>query len=190
MWIDCLSSSRLLFPTLSDGSLHCAPAAPLSPCAPVLWSVCRWSRSGSGSHGPGRWCGCYGNTAPLAALRYEPGALVPGGNIWRASKWTKRSRMFTGSHANTKKTDRDTLFTTVTCLWLCSIAFSSSLLAAEFSLRWICFRCSMAVAWRWFSSARRDAAVHREQLRVKNEVMNVTSNGNFPIQHCTSKAKF
>lgn len=47
---------------------------------------------------------------------------------------------------------------TVTCWRLCSIAFSSSLLAELFSLRWICFRCSMAVAWRWFSSARRDAA--------------------------------
>lgn len=47
---------------------------------------------------------------------------------------------------------------TVTCLWLWSIALSSSRLVAVLSLRWICLKCSMDVAWRWLSSARSDAA--------------------------------
>lgn len=37
------------------------------------------------------------------------------------------------------------------------MALSSSRLAAEFSLRWICLRCSIEEAWRWLSSARSDA---------------------------------
>lgn len=50
-----------------------------------------------------------------------------------------------------------------TCLWLCSMALSSSRLAAEFSLRWICLRCSMEEAWRWLSSARSDAVMESDQ---------------------------
>lgn len=66
------------------------------------------------------------------------------------------------THTQTKKTD-DPI--TLTCWWLCSMAFSSSRLAELFSLRWICFKCSMAVAWRWLSSARREAARQRHSVK-------------------------
>jgi len=52
---------------------------------------------------------------------------------------------------------------TLTCWCLCSIAFSRSRLTEELSLWWNCFRCSMDEAWRWLSSARRDAAGERAE---------------------------
>lgn len=48
------------------------------------------------------------------------------------------------------------------------MALSSSRLAAEFSLRWICLRCSIEEAWRWLSSARSDAA-NQNQDRVHHD---------------------
>ncbi len=56
------------------------------------------------------------------------------------------------------------LWNIITLLWkkctftlLCSRAFSSSCLAAAVSCWWVWRICSMADAWRWFSSERRDA---------------------------------
>lgn len=44
-----------------------------------------------------------------------------------------------------------------TCVRLFSIVFSSSALAAADSCWWVCLKCSMADAWMWFSSDRREA---------------------------------
>lgn len=135
----------VVFYTVSAGWLHCGPAAPLFPCAPALWSACQWSHSESGSRDPGQWCGCFGSTPLLAGPRSEPAVLVPARTkVW----WSTRGR------CQRQKTHK---LPSVTCLWLCSMALSSSRLAVEFSFRWICLRCSIDEAWRWLSSARSDA---------------------------------
>lgn len=56
-----------------------------------------------------------------------------------------------------KKYQNKLLWKKFTCTLLCSKARSSSCLAAAVSCWWVWRMCSMADAWRWFSSERRDA---------------------------------
>lgn len=84
---------------------------------------------------------------------------------------TRKARRFWWSTSKKLLLEAEnTQFRFVTCLWLCSMALSSSRLAAEFSLRWICLRCSIDEAWRWLSSARSDAVIESQAVAQHDDI--------------------